>query len=107
MSGVAISFCDADERAYLKDINKLINTQIPVNNDHPFNMNEKEFAGTETISKKPPVMGQNNFRHRHFSGMAPKGKRNGSQDNSVLTGKSKSQIVFWKKREKFILFIFL
>ena len=75
LSGVAISFCDADERAYLKDINKLINTQIPVINDHPFYMNEKELAGTETISKKPPVIVQNNYRHRHLSGSAPKGKK--------------------------------
>jgi ATP-dependent RNA helicase RhlE len=75
LSGVAISFCDADERAYLKDINKLINIQIPVIKDHPFNMNDKELAGTETISKKPPVTGQNNYRHRHLSGMAPKGKK--------------------------------
>jgi ATP-dependent RNA helicase RhlE len=75
LSGVAISFCDADERAYLKDINKLINTQIPVINDHPFNMNEKEFSGSETISKKPPVNPQRNFRHRNLSGLAPKGKK--------------------------------
>jgi ATP-dependent RNA helicase RhlE len=75
LSGVAISFCDADERAYLKDINKLINTQIPVIIDHPFNMNEKELAGTETISKKPAVNPQRNFRHRKLSGLAPKGKK--------------------------------
>lgn len=75
LSGVAISFCDADERAYLKDINKLINTQIPVINDHPFNMNEKELAGAESISKKVPVIAQNNYRHRHLSGSAPKGKK--------------------------------
>jgi ATP-dependent RNA helicase RhlE len=75
LSGVAISFCDADERAYLKDINKLINIQIPVINDHPFNMNEKELAGTESISKNPPVIAQNNYRHRHPSGLAPKGKK--------------------------------
>jgi ATP-dependent RNA helicase RhlE len=75
LSGVAISFCDADERAYLKDINKLINIQIPVVNDHPFIMNEKEMAGTESNSKKPPVTAQNKFRHRNLSGLAPKGKK--------------------------------
>ena len=35
-SGVAVSFCDIDEKAYLKDIQKLINTVIPVIDDHPF-----------------------------------------------------------------------
>ena len=34
--GKAISFCDVEERAYLKDIQKLIDIQLPVNNDHPF-----------------------------------------------------------------------
>ena len=35
-SGIAISFCDADERAELKDIQKLINKNIPVIDAHPF-----------------------------------------------------------------------
>jgi ATP-dependent RNA helicase RhlE len=36
LSGTAFSFCDEEERAYLKDIQKLIGIQIPVINDHPF-----------------------------------------------------------------------
>ena len=35
-SGMAISFCDASERPYLKDIEKLINKKITVIHDHPF-----------------------------------------------------------------------
>jgi ATP-dependent RNA helicase RhlE len=35
-SGTAISFCDGEERAYLKDIQKLIEQKISVVNDHPF-----------------------------------------------------------------------
>lgn len=35
-SGVAFSFCEAEERAYLKDIQKLISKQIPVEEDHPY-----------------------------------------------------------------------
>ncbi len=37
-SGIAISFCDGEEKAYLKDIQKLIAKQIPVVQDHPFAM---------------------------------------------------------------------
>ncbi len=33
-SGLAISFCDAEEKAYLKDIEKLIHKTIPVIKDH-------------------------------------------------------------------------
>jgi ATP-dependent RNA helicase RhlE len=35
-NGTAISFCDADEKAYLKDIEKLITKKIRVIDDHPF-----------------------------------------------------------------------
>jgi len=35
-SGIAISFCDSEERAYLKDIQKLIAQQITVIDEHPF-----------------------------------------------------------------------
>ena len=36
LTGVAFSFCDADERAYLKDIHKLLPKPIPVIKDHPY-----------------------------------------------------------------------
>lgn len=35
-SGIAISFCDAEERAFLRDIQKLIDQKIPVVTEHPF-----------------------------------------------------------------------
>jgi ATP-dependent RNA helicase RhlE len=35
-SGTALSFCDMEERAYLKDIQKLIAQQIPVIQDHAY-----------------------------------------------------------------------
>jgi ATP-dependent RNA helicase RhlE len=34
--GTAISFCDAEEKEYLRDIEKLITKKIQVINDHPF-----------------------------------------------------------------------
>jgi ATP-dependent RNA helicase RhlE len=35
-NGTAFSFCDAEEKAFLKDIEKLISKKIPIINDHPF-----------------------------------------------------------------------
>jgi len=35
-NGKAISFCDVEERVFLKDIQKLISQNIPVMEDHPF-----------------------------------------------------------------------
>jgi ATP-dependent RNA helicase RhlE len=36
MSGTALSFCDLEEREFLRDIQKLIKQQIPVVESHPF-----------------------------------------------------------------------
>jgi ATP-dependent RNA helicase RhlE len=36
LEGKAISFCDAEERDYVRDIQKLISIQIPVVEDHPY-----------------------------------------------------------------------
>ncbi len=36
LEGKAISFCDAEERDFLKDIQKLISIRIPLVNDHPY-----------------------------------------------------------------------
>jgi ATP-dependent RNA helicase RhlE len=45
VNGIAISFCDADEKAYLKDIQKLISKIIPVVTDHPYNIVEVKPTG--------------------------------------------------------------
>jgi ATP-dependent RNA helicase RhlE len=37
-SGVAIAFCDAEEKEYLRDIQKLIGKKIPVNDDHAYEL---------------------------------------------------------------------
>ncbi|MBC7946577.1 MAG: DEAD/DEAH box helicase [Chitinophagaceae bacterium] len=37
-SGVAISFCDYEEKMYLKDIERLIGKMIPVIKDHPYDV---------------------------------------------------------------------
>ena len=38
--GVAISLCEKDERAYLRDIEKTIRASVPVDKDHPFHSEE-------------------------------------------------------------------
>ena len=37
-SGIALSFCDYEEKIYLKDIQKLITKAIPVVKDHPYDV---------------------------------------------------------------------
>jgi ATP-dependent RNA helicase RhlE len=45
-NGIALSFCDAEETAFLKDIHKLIGKQVPVINDHPYVLNVSANAVT-------------------------------------------------------------
>jgi len=51
-SGEAISFCDAEERAYLRDIQKLIKQDVPLVEDQPFHDTSKE--------EKPVKKGKSN-----------------------------------------------
>ena len=51
-SGVAISFCDVEERTYLRDIQKLIGQDLPVMKEHPFPDDGKEEAHKEPAKKK-------------------------------------------------------
>ena len=59
-SGVAISFCDAEERAYLKDIEKLIGERIPRVDEHPFVDDNEEVSST-------PKKQQNNRSQKSFN----------------------------------------
>ena len=51
-SGSALSFCDMEERAYLRDIHKLINQTIPVVEDHPYASTMK-FVQTPVVANNP------------------------------------------------------
>jgi ATP-dependent RNA helicase RhlE len=51
--GIAISFCDTEERAYLKDIEKLIGRKIPVIKDHPYPAEEPVPAPEQKYRSRP------------------------------------------------------
>jgi ATP-dependent RNA helicase RhlE len=50
-SGIALSFCDAEELEFLKDIHKLIAKQIPVNEAHPYPMSPQSMVANAEASK--------------------------------------------------------
>ncbi len=52
LGGTALSFCDAEERYYLKEINKLIKTPIPIIEDHPFPSSETILKNAEKPERK-------------------------------------------------------
>ena len=53
-SGIALSFCDGEERAYLRDIQKLIDQEIPVVEDHPFPDEGIEETPKKTVKLQRP-----------------------------------------------------
>jgi ATP-dependent RNA helicase RhlE len=71
-NGQAFSFCDAEEKEYLRDIQKLIGKKIPVVSDHPFVTNP--YAQAESRASEKPVLQkrfaqtapqrENRFTHR-------------------------------------------
>ena len=70
-SGSSVSFCSADEREYLKDIEKLIKLNIPLVEDHPFAAGAaQEWADPE--NRKPKKQGQRGPRHRRGGKRKPR-----------------------------------
>ena len=76
LSGEAISFCDHDERPYLKDIEKLIKKKITVVHDHPY-LNDL----LESVSEVPERT------HGHKRQPKPAHKKKSSGKNN-----------YWRKR---------
>ena len=50
--GTAISFCDAEEKVFLADIEKLIGKKIPVNEKHPYPLVINNPVKSEKLNRK-------------------------------------------------------
>lgn len=69
--GKAISFCDFEERAYLKDIQKLISIQLPIIEDHPFPakifvVEKKEKPDAKSFSRNRQASSSNSGKEKRF-----------------------------------------
>lgn len=87
-SGIAISFCDTEERPYLKDIHKLIAKPIPVVDEHPFLVKidgkaAAAMAAVEVASHKslPPSSTRNKDRKSYWQKRRSKGGGAGNSGN--------------------------
>ncbi len=76
--GIALSFCDAEETSYLKDIHKLIGRNVPVITDHPYVLNVNMAVNTP-----PPPQRQGQGRNNGNN-------RNGSQPNQRRSDSSRN-----------------
>jgi ATP-dependent RNA helicase RhlE len=87
-SGIAISFCDAEEKAFLKDIEKLIGKSIPVISEHPYHSEKVVEARLMSSSKAKALIDGEDKKPRNpharrparggrsSSGKAPAGRHN-------------------------------
>jgi len=69
LSGVALSFCDGEEKAYLKDIHKLISKPIPVIENHPYPMDPSSAVEQQPVKrpdnhKRPNGQGSQHHRNQ-------------------------------------------
>ncbi|MCB0629885.1 MAG: DEAD/DEAH box helicase [Saprospiraceae bacterium] len=81
-SGIALSFCDVEERPYLKDIQKTIDQQIPVIHAHPF-VGEQPIDSQKENRSSPKETPSNNKPHRNSGNRhRGNGRRYSSRDRS-------------------------
>ncbi|MGB5272164.1 DEAD/DEAH box helicase [Eudoraea sp.] len=73
-SGIALSFCDLEERSLLRDIEKLIKQEVPRMPEHQFVGDQNE-AGTRTEQRPQRVHNPNRNRNRNSNS-------NGSQNRN-------------------------
>ncbi len=75
-AGVSISFCCAEERAYLKAIDKLLGSSVPVEMNHPYHCNEslnsklpapKNFGRDANRKQYPGRRSSSTRRHNRYS----------------------------------------
>jgi len=81
-SGIAIAFCDAEEKEYLRDIQKLIGKTIPVIDDHAYELKN------HTVVKTPQKQQQR--RSGSSQRNASRGPSTGNSSSSRGQGKPRS-----------------
>ncbi len=88
-SGISISFCDGEEKAYLKDIQKLIGKSVPVAENNPYPMND---TSMDRISAPPKSQNQNRSQgQRRSGGFKSGGFKRSSSSNATSASSSSSR----------------
>ena len=79
LTGFAFSFCDAEEKAFLKDIHKLLPRPIPVIEDHPYSVDQSRISSPAD-------------QHDQSRGSKPSAQRNQSRGSSSSAQHNRSRI---------------
>jgi ATP-dependent RNA helicase RhlE len=87
LDGVAISFCDSEEKAYIKDIVKLIGIPIPIVEDHPFVSSEHTIHEQNIQKRKFEVPKSNKLTKPSKNTYEHNWKKNKSRNSTMKKGK--------------------
>jgi ATP-dependent RNA helicase RhlE len=96
-SGFAISFCDIEEKAFLRDIEKLIGKKIELITDQPFHSENVEQAKTLTSGKAKALIDasnklpSHNRRPQRRGGQGGQSSRGNQAGRGSQTGKPKER----------------
>ncbi|CAM4319890.1 DEAD/DEAH box helicase [Cytophagaceae bacterium 50C-KIRBA] len=97
-SGIAIGFCEAEEKEYLRDIQKLIGKQIPVIEDHPYPLMNHTIAKKAVKPQRPPRAAGATSSHRN-SGTPRTGAPAGVNSSAATATKNSTPYTGWKKNK--------
>jgi len=92
-NGIALSFCDAEETAYLVSIQKLISKSVPVIDNHPYPMTAKDFAEAASTVAQKKRKGGNGGRRNFDSKPRTNNNGGGSSQRSSNSGGGNSRPV--------------
>jgi ATP-dependent RNA helicase RhlE len=87
-SGIALSFCDKEERPYLRDIEKLIKQEVPRMPEHQFVDGDDEGEKTEQRPQRRNNQNQNRNRSRNSNSNYRGGRNKNRNRNSRNRGSS-------------------
>lgn len=80
-SGIALSFCMAEERPYLKDIQKLIGQNVPVIAEHPFVQNSNQASPPKEARPPRNTRSGRNRNNKPYNQRRRQGNKQGNSNN--------------------------
>lgn len=80
--GIAISFCDSEEKSFIRDIERLIGKKIPVNMDHPFHSVAVEKSSLISSGKAKAMVEGRGGQGRNYARRGPP-RRSGNRDSKA------------------------
>lgn len=90
-SGIALSFCDKEERPYLRDIEKLIRQEVPRMPEHQFIDDDEDETETKQQPRKPRNPNTSNNRNRNRNRSGNSNYRGGTSTNRNQNSRNKSR----------------